>query len=136
MPTRCSTTSNAIAAPGCSASLFNTPHCSIATGKAAGPVFAADLSDRSDTCPIDLQERVTSVFGAPLYNFWGASEVVGSLTFGLQTGPVVRIVEGAHARLVDDAGADVPHSEIGELLISGANVFAGYWNDPAATDRA
>lgn len=89
-----------------------------------------------DVCPIDLQERVTSTFGAPLYNFWGASEVVGSLTFGLENGPVVRIVEGAQVRLVDEAGADVPHGEIGELLIRGANVFAGYWNDPAATEQS
>jgi long-chain acyl-CoA synthetase len=37
-------------------------------------------------------------------------------------------VEGAEVRLVDDTGADVPCGEIGELLIRGANVFAGYWN--------
>jgi acyl-CoA synthetase (AMP-forming)/AMP-acid ligase II len=36
----------------------------------------------ADVCPIDLQQRVTSAFGIPLYNFWGASEVMGSLTFG------------------------------------------------------
>ena len=90
----------------------------------------------ADVCPIDLQERVSSVFGAPLYNFWGASEVVGSLTFGLENGPVVRIVEGAQVRLVDETGAEVPRGEIGELLIRGANVFAGYWNDPAATEQS
>jgi len=65
------------------------------------------------------------VFGAPLYNFWGASEVVGSLTFGLENGPVVRIVEGAQIRLVDEMGAEVPRGEVGELLIRGANVFEG-----------
>jgi len=90
----------------------------------------------ADVCPIDLQERVSLVFGAPLYNFWGASEVVGSLTFGLENGPVVRIVEGAQVRLVDETGAEVPRGEIGELLIRGANVFAGYWNDPAATEQS
>jgi acyl-coenzyme A synthetase/AMP-(fatty) acid ligase len=89
-----------------------------------------------DTCPIDLQEKVTSVFGAPLYNFWGATEVVGTLAFGLQHGPVMRIVEGAHVRLVDDRGAEVPDGQIGELLISGPNVFVGYWNDPAATAQS
>ena len=87
-------------------------------------------------CPIDLQERVSLVFGAPLYNFWGASEVVGSLTFGLENGPVVRIVEGAQIQLVDEMGAEVPRGEVGELLIRGANVFAGYWNDPAATEQS
>jgi acyl-CoA synthetase (AMP-forming)/AMP-acid ligase II len=90
----------------------------------------------ADTCPIDLQARVTSIFGAPLYNVWGATEVVGSLTFGLQRGPVARVVKGARTRLIDENGADVPHGEFGELLIRGANVFAGYWEDPRATEES
>jgi acyl-CoA synthetase (AMP-forming)/AMP-acid ligase II len=40
----------------------------------------------ADVCPIDLQERVTSTFGAPLYSVWGATEVVGSLTFACNPG--------------------------------------------------
>jgi acyl-CoA synthetase (AMP-forming)/AMP-acid ligase II len=87
----------------------------------------------ADVCPIDLQERVTSTFGTPLYNVWGATESVGSLTFGLQPGPVVRIVKGALIRLIDENGTEVADGEIGELLIRGANVFDGYWNDPHAT---
>jgi acyl-CoA synthetase (AMP-forming)/AMP-acid ligase II len=87
----------------------------------------------ADTCPVDLQQRCPSILGAPLYNIWGATEAVGSLTFGLQPGPVVRIVKGARVRLVDDDGVDVADGEAGELLIRGANVFAGYWNDPRAT---
>ncbi len=87
----------------------------------------------ADACPVDLQQRVTSTFGAPLYNVWGASESVGSLTFGLQPGPVTRIVKGARIRLIDENGADVADGDVGELLIRGANVFDGYWNDPRAT---
>jgi acyl-CoA synthetase (AMP-forming)/AMP-acid ligase II len=90
----------------------------------------------ADVCPIDLQERVTSTFGAPLYNIWGASEVVGSLTFGLRRGPVARITKGARIRLIDENGADVVDGEVGELLIRGANVFDGYWNDPRATEES
>jgi long-chain acyl-CoA synthetase len=90
----------------------------------------------ADVCPIDLQERVTSMFGTPLYNLWGATEVVGSLTFGLQRGPVVRIAKGAQIRLIDEHGADVADGEVGELLIRGANVFDGYWNDPRATQES
>src|SRR5258706_1349222 len=89
----------------------------------------------ADVCPIDLQERVTSTFGAPLYNVWGATEAVGSLTFGLHPGPVARIVKGAQVRLIDENGADVADGEAGEFLIRGANVFDGYWNDPKATDE-
>src|SRR6266404_520632 len=88
----------------------------------------------ADVCPIGLQERVTSTFGAPLYNVWGATEAVGSLTFGLHPGPVARIVKGAQVRLIDENGADVADGEAGELLIRGANVFDGYWNDPKATE--
>jgi acyl-CoA synthetase (AMP-forming)/AMP-acid ligase II len=55
------------------------------------------------------------------------------LTYGLQIGPVARIVQGSQIRLVDDKGVEVPHGEVGELLIRGPNVFAGYWNDEQAT---
>ena len=37
----------------------------------------------------------------------------GSLTFGLQAGPVTRIVKGAQIRLIDQNGADVADGEIG-----------------------
>jgi long-chain acyl-CoA synthetase len=90
----------------------------------------------ADVCPVDLQERARSVLGAPLYNIWGATEVIGSLTFGLQCGPVARVVKGARIRLVDENGADVPDGEIGELLIRGENVFAGYWDDAQETDQS
>jgi long-chain acyl-CoA synthetase len=76
---------------------------------------------------------IGSTFGAPLYNVWGATEVVGSLTFGLRPGPIVRIVKGAQIRLIDEKDADVAEGEVGELLIRGANLFDGYWNDPQAT---
>jgi acyl-CoA synthetase (AMP-forming)/AMP-acid ligase II len=32
----------------------------------------------ADVCPIDLQERTPTILGAPLYNMWGATEVMGS----------------------------------------------------------
>src|SRR6202023_3549495 len=48
----------------------------------------------------------------------------------------MRIVKGARIRLVDENGVDVADGEIGELLIRGANVFAGYWNDPQATEES
>ena len=90
----------------------------------------------ADVCPIDLQKRVTSALGAPLYNIWGATEVAGQLTYGLQPGPVLRIGEKDQVRLVDENGADVAHGEVGELLIRGRNVFVGYWGDPAATAQS
>ena len=87
----------------------------------------------ADACPVDLQKRVTAALRAPLCNVWGATEVAGQLTYGLQPGSVVRLTQDIQIRLVDENGTDVTHGEIGELLIRGKNVFVGYWNDPAAT---
>ncbi|WP_256378744.1 class I adenylate-forming enzyme family protein [Bradyrhizobium sp. URHD0069] len=86
-----------------------------------------------DACPIDLQEQVTSAFDAPLYNYWAATEVFGTLTFGPRPGQVTRITKDAQVRLVDENGDDVRDGEIGELLVRGPNLFAGYWNDPQST---
>jgi long-chain acyl-CoA synthetase len=87
----------------------------------------------ADACPMELQKRVTAALRAPLYNLWGATEVMGSLTYGLQPGPVARIVKGARIRLIDGDGKDVRDGEVGELLVRGENVFDGYWNDAEAT---
>jgi acyl-CoA synthetase (AMP-forming)/AMP-acid ligase II len=89
-----------------------------------------------DCCPVVLQQRVTSLFGAPLHNLWGASEVIGQMAYGLRPGPVVRITSDAQVRVVDDQGNDVAEGEIGEMLVRGDNVFKGYWNDAKATAAA
>ena len=51
-----------------------------------------------DVCPIQLQVEFEAIFGAPLRNFWGTTEVVGALRDGLQPGPVTRIAPGAQIR--------------------------------------
>ncbi|MEH2508891.1 long-chain acyl-CoA synthetase [Nitrobacteraceae bacterium AZCC 1564] len=89
-----------------------------------------------DVCPVELQEQVFWTFNAPLYNVWAASEVLGSLTYGLKSGPVSRVVNAAQIRLVDEIGAEVPSGEVGELLIRGSNVFCGYWNDMPSTEQS
>jgi long-chain acyl-CoA synthetase len=43
---------------------------------------------------------------------------------------------GSEVRIVDERGEDVPVGEIGELLVRGDNVTAGYWNRPAETAAA
>jgi acyl-CoA synthetase (AMP-forming)/AMP-acid ligase II len=89
-----------------------------------------------DVCPVELQEQVYSTFKAPVYNVWGASEVMGSLMPGLKWGPVSRVVNATQIRLVDETGAEVPSGEVGELLVRGANVFCGYWNDVPSTEQS
>jgi long-chain acyl-CoA synthetase len=89
-----------------------------------------------DVCPPRLQEQFAALFGTRLRSFWGSTEAAGSLTYGLEAGPVSRIVKGAEARLIDDSGAPVPRGEIGELVLRGPNVTIGYWAGPGAIEDA
>ncbi len=84
----------------------------------------------SDVCPPQLQREFAGTFGLPLRSFWGATEVVDALSFGLEIGPVSRIVPGTEIAIIDDAGKPVRRGEIGELLIRAASVFVGYWAGP------
>ena len=77
------------------------------------------------------------MFGTRLRSFWAATEAAGSLTYGLESGPVSRVVTGAsRCRLIDDNGAPVPRGEIGELALRGPNVTIGYWAGPGAIEDA
>ena len=83
-----------------------------------------------DVCPPHLQDQFPSFFGVPLRSFWVSTEACGSLTYGLQPGPVSRIVPGAQVRLVDDNQVPVARGEVGELVVRGSHVTIGYWAGP------
>jgi fatty-acyl-CoA synthase len=51
-------------------------------------------------------------------------------------GSVGRPVMHLDVRIVDDEDRDVPVGEVGELVLRGPNVFAGYWGLPAETAEA
>jgi long-chain acyl-CoA synthetase len=89
-----------------------------------------------DVCPVQLQQEFPNVFGVPLRSVWGATETVGSLTYGPQPGPVSRIAPGAQVCLVDDDDVPVLPGEVGELLVRGPNVTVGYWARPGRIDDA
>ena len=91
---------------------------------------------RGDSCPIDLQTKVSATFGAPLHNFWSSTESVGNLTFGRRPGPFTEVMDNAQVRLVDEGGHEVAEGDTGELLVRGPNLFVGYWEDPHATAEA
>jgi malonyl-CoA/methylmalonyl-CoA synthetase len=48
-------------------------------------------------------------------------------------GEVGAPLPGVSVCIADEAGGDTPPGEVGELLVRGANVFAGYWQAPAKT---
>ena len=81
-----------------------------------------------------LQKR----FGLELSEGYGLTEaspvVATSNGTDAPIGSVGVPLPGLEVRLVDDAGDDVLVGDPGELWVRGPNVFAGYWNDQAATD--
>ena len=73
-----------------------------------------------------MTETTSPTHAVPL----GVSAPVDTATGALSIGvPVFN----TQARIVDDDGADLPHGQIGELLVCGPQVTPGYWNKPEQT---
>ncbi|MCA1584214.1 MAG: benzoate-CoA ligase family protein [Acidobacteria bacterium] len=106
---------------------------------------AADLSSlrlclaAAEPLPADLYQRWRARFGVELLDGLGTTEAthcfISNRMGDVRPGSSGRAVPGYAVRLVDESGADVAPGEIGNLVISGGSVFAGYWNRPEATAR-
>ncbi|ACY96821.1 MULTISPECIES: class I adenylate-forming enzyme family protein [Thermomonospora] len=97
--------------------------------------------------PPSTVKAFQSAFGHYIHNIYGLTETTspshavplgadapvdpasGALSVGV---PVYNTV----VRVVDDDGRDLPPGEIGELVTSGPQVVAGYWNKPEETENA
>jgi long-chain acyl-CoA synthetase len=76
-----------------------------------------------------LTETTSPSHGVP----HGARAPVDSITGATSVGvPVYDTI----VRIVDEQGNDLPAGEIGELVTTGPQVVAGYWNKPEATANA
>ncbi len=88
-----------------------------------------------------LKHDVEAFFGLPLHNGYGLTEAAPTLTQTRPESPrgdcsVGPAIPGVELRIVDAAGADVPHGETGELWARGPNVMKGYYRAPEATAEA
>ncbi|MEU8252075.1 AMP-binding protein [Nonomuraea sp. NPDC048916] len=94
--------------------------------------------------PVALVERARSEL--PFEHFitaYGMTECFGTATMcrvGDSADVIARsngrALPGVELKVVDGEGRDLPPGEPGEVLIRGANVTPGYWEDPAATGEA
>jgi long-chain acyl-CoA synthetase len=93
----------------------------------------------ADKCPAPLQRAWGEVFKAPLLEAFGITEAFSGLFMNrpddICPGTVGRPIPGLRVRIVGPDG-DVPEGSVGELWLAGEYLFAGYWNDPDATQRA
>ena len=108
----------------------------------------ADLSSLTrctvggQSMPTNKLEAVAIRFGCPVLELWGMTEVAGPATshspyWSPRYGSIGLPFPGTEVRIADlaDPQEKLGHG-IGELMIRGPLVTAGYWNDPAATDAA
>ena len=90
-----------------------------------------------DSVPVSLQERVQSLFGLPLQEGYGGTEM-GVITFNpagaIRPGSLGVVQNEVKLRIVDLNDRDVPDGETGEVVAQSPICCAGYWNDPVATE--
>ncbi|MBE1489848.1 long-chain-fatty-acid--CoA ligase [Plantactinospora soyae] len=95
--------------------------------------------------PVAVLERFTAVFGADVFEGYGLSETSPTATtnqphFGIRAGTIGHPVWGVEVEIaradLDDRIELLPPGELGEIVIRGHNVFAGYLGRPEATAEA
>jgi len=99
------------------------------------------LSGGGAAMPHAVAEKIRSLWGIPYLEGYGLSETMAPT----HTNPVHRPksqclglpISNTRALVVDPQTlAPAPVGDVGEVLVSGPQVFAGYWGDPDATQAA
>ena len=84
----------------------------------------------------DLQKFYVGV-GMPMYQGYGLSEatpVISSNGPGLyRFGSSGKLVKPIELKICDSEGKELPLGEMGEIVVKGENVMAGYWKNPEST---
>lgn len=105
---------------------------------AAGISRARLLVSGSAALPASVHQRVLATTGHAVIERYGMTETL--MNCGVRVGGEIRPgtvgppIDGVELRLVDDDGQPVI-SGIGEIEVSGPNLFTGYLNRPDATAR-
>ncbi|MCP2327761.1 long-chain acyl-CoA synthetase [Hamadaea flava] len=95
--------------------------------------------------PVAVLEKFTEVFQTTIYEGYGLSETSPTATtnqphFGTRPGTIGHPIWGVEVEIaraeVDERIELLPTGELGEIVIRGHNVFAGYLGKPEETERA
>lgn len=93
--------------------------------------------------PPEVLRRALSLFDCKFTQFYGLTETTGPFTAlssdhhqGERLWSCGRPMFGGRARVVDPNGTELPNGEIGEIVLQGENLMAGYWRRPEATAEA
>jgi acyl-coenzyme A synthetase/AMP-(fatty) acid ligase len=92
-----------------------------------------------ETLPAEIFERWRRTTGLEILDGIGSTEMlhvfISSRPGKCKPGSCGTTVPGYDARIVDDAGEEVPSGEIGNLWVRGGSAFAEYWRIPELTAR-
>jgi long-chain acyl-CoA synthetase len=95
--------------------------------------------------PVAVLEKFTETFHASIFEGYGLSETSPTATtnqpaFGTRAGTIGHPIWGVEVEIaraeIEDRIELLPTGELGEIVIRGHNVFAGYLNRPADTAQA
>jgi long-chain acyl-CoA synthetase len=95
--------------------------------------------------PVAVLEEIDTTFGVRVQEGYGLSETsptasVNQLEFGIRPGSIGHPIWGVEIEIADPEVEDAivlrPVDEVGEIVIRGHNVFAGYHERPEATAAA
>lgn len=100
------------------------------------PALRSCLSAGAPLAP-SIRERAERALGVAVHEGYGLTEATfTSIGVDGDVGTVGRPVPGVEVRVVDDEGASLPTGTLGEIVVRGQNVMAGYFEDDAATTAA
>jgi long-chain acyl-CoA synthetase len=116
-----------------------------AAPRAAALPRLRDCVSGGASLPVVVLERFEKEFGTTVYEGYGLSETsptasVNQPWFGTKAGTVGHPIWGVEVEVADDLTGDridlLPRGSLGEIVVRGHNVFAGYLDDPEATAEA
>lgn len=84
-----------------------------------------------DVCPTKVEADFGRVFRVALRSVWAATEDVGMTIPDTRTGPYIRVIPQARARVVQPDGRKADRGEVGELVTSSPTTTPGYWQGAA-----
>jgi oxalate---CoA ligase len=99
------------------------------------------LRSSSSSMPPQVIAELEQIFGAPLIEAYGMTEATHQMACN-PLPPAVRkpgkvgIAAGPEIAIMDNDGSLLPRGGTGEIVIRGANVTAGYENNPKANEEA
>lgn len=92
-----------------------------------------------ETLPAEIFDRWKRKFGIEILDGIGSTEMlhifISSRPGKCKPGSCGFPVPGYKVKIVDDAGAELPDGEVGNLWVHGASAFTEYWRIPELTAR-